>query len=119
MTTEKEAQLFYQKVEHHENSIRILISTVREQTTLLENQQNMIQDKTSCEKSMAIKWSKKKAHTTQMEIWIDKVQRQYEARIAGFNLLLQKKNKMIAEKDKQIALLNTTVSMAISLVNKK
>ena len=45
--------------------------------------------------------------------------RQYEARIAGFNLLLQEKNKMIAEKDKQIALLNTAVSMAVFLVNKK
>ena len=54
-----------------------------------------------------------------MDFQIDEVHRQYEARIAGFNLLLQEKNKMIAEKDKQIALLNTTVSMAVSLVNNK
>ena len=68
MTIEKEAQLLYQKVEHHEDSIRTLISTVREQTDLLENQQNIMQDKTSCERSMAMEWSKEKAHATQMEI---------------------------------------------------
>ena len=78
-----------------------------------------MQEKTSCERSMAIEWSKEKARATQMEIRIDEIHRQYKARIAGFNLLLQEKNKMIAEKDKQIALLNTTVSMAVSLVNNK